>query len=36
MVLGVSWGPGEGAGFHWMAGFWVPGTVGEFKKIFFF
>ena len=28
-VLGVSWGPGEGAGSHWMAGFRVPGAVGE-------
>ena len=29
MVFGVSWGPGEGAGSHWMAGFRVPGVVGE-------
>ena len=36
MVLGVSWGPGEGAGSHWMAGFRVPGAVGELlKKILF-
>ena len=35
MVLGVSWGPGEGAGSHWMAGFWVPGAVGELKKNLF-
>ena len=29
MVLGVCWGPGEGAGSHWMAGFRVLGAVGE-------
>ena len=29
MVLGVSWGPEEGAGSHWMAGFRVPGAVGK-------
>ena len=36
MVLGVSWGPGEGAGSHWMAGFQVLGAVGElYKKNYF-
>ena len=34
MVLGVSWGPGEGAGSHWMAGFRVPGAVLYKKNIF--